>query len=722
MKRRIQARGGRCLNLADIPRAHARIAAGQDIFTQLQELVDSALDFGYASIKLTTLPFRYPRVTVNVSGGAITGVTIHDGGWFNRVPTVSLSGGGGTGGSITPTLSHGTYGTITSFGYTAGTGYATSPAAVFEITNRLNFNGQWIIPRSLTVKRDRDAFLRYTGTANEPHVDVGDIYQGNNASVDIAIERATFSTWDAGTQNLDTGVRLNSIYYGKARIHSDGFTNSVEVYSLEAACSYSDIYLGLTRSAQNHVLIHKGPSNNAWINQINWFGKGGSFNSDSASKSRCGYSAGVKYPVGVRFWAENNNHRFNNHTFYDCCFEVAPSVADPWPESVCCQFDGDAANIKFKGGTRHENVNVEFFRHKSGVVGDVDLELSNLYDNTWKLADMWNSVAGADYFDNVKIRDNQRVASAPGCSWVSPNYGQTAIQYDGAGRIYVPGGMWQNPSDNTKRKSSVGSANLIAADSVEIVNTDAFGLHILNNNCRMIAIRPLVKSGGSFLRQQWVGWNAGRTIRYSPAYATATQSGGVVNTPSIVQGGWFTVAPTVTVSGSGGGSGAAFTATLSGGTSGTITGFTGTGGSGYSGTITVIITPNEKDWIQGASFQNTTNFYGAYGDNVGNDTGFGLWLRDEVKELTWYARGGGGSVYLMGVAIESLDGNPFSVISWHGGRYNDVFTKFVNFAPSGTLKGNHQLGELFLNDAAVNAGDAWGYRYRGGTLYDTCVP
>lgn len=78
------------------------------------------------------------------------------------------------------------------------------------------------------------------------------------------------------------------------------------------------------------------------------------------------------------------------------------------------------------------------------------------------------------------------------------------------------------------------------------------------------------------------------------ATARATIAGGAVTAIAVVtgQGGYYTVAPTVTISG-GGGTGATATATL---TSGVVTSIAvGVGGSGYTTTPTVTITRNAAD-------------------------------------------------------------------------------------------------------------------------------
>lgn len=84
-----------------------------------------------------------PVLTAAVAAGAVTGVTVVDGGsHFTSTPTVSFSGGGGTGATATATVASGAITVIT---VTAGgSGYATAPTVVLAGGNTGSSSGYGI--------------------------------------------------------------------------------------------------------------------------------------------------------------------------------------------------------------------------------------------------------------------------------------------------------------------------------------------------------------------------------------------------------------------------------------------------------------------------------------------------------------------------------------------------------------------------------------------------
>jgi hypothetical protein len=80
------------------------------------------------------------RATATITGGAVTGVTITDGGQFYNttlVPSVTFSGGGGTGASATATVS--SAGLVTGIAITSnGSGYTSAPTVTIDYSPKDN--------------------------------------------------------------------------------------------------------------------------------------------------------------------------------------------------------------------------------------------------------------------------------------------------------------------------------------------------------------------------------------------------------------------------------------------------------------------------------------------------------------------------------------------------------------------------------------------------------
>lgn len=711
-------RARRVFSLDDEPKLWESYNAQNDIGTDLQNLLGNLADLRYAKFYLPALPYRPARVTVNVSGGAITSVTVHDGGWFSITPTVTATGPTGSGAVLTPVMSGNTIAsfTVNNGGslYTAG-----STKLLFTITNYAKFSNQLTIPRGLSFDRDSTAWLYYTGSANEAHIIVGDAQEANpEVSLDIAVRRASFSSWNDATEQNDTGILVHNLQrFHDVRLAADGFTQNTWLKSTSYPFAYGEMALGLHRSGRYNLVLER-VSSDAWLNQITFRCTGSSFSTDSSAQFRCGYVAGTKYPVGILFKSDNEAHPFNALHFEGYCPEISVGYA----ESPPVQFEASCTNLSWDN-TRHENLTPEFFRHKSGAVQAIDLNLSYIYSSLWDLADMWNSVAGANSFVAINIRDAGRTGNQPARSWKSPNLGTTACGYDNAGRLYVPGFYWLANGTPTRTVRSANTTNTVQSDNIKLTsNAEALGLMIRLNKCRMITCKPMVQNGTTAnLRQGFKGWNDGFTKKYAPAYGTATRSGDTVASVTILDGGQYTPSSTVPVTFTGGGgSGATGTATVD--VNGVIVSVAiNTPGSGYTSNPTPVFTNPAKHWIQGPGFLESSTFYGCYLNSAISDAGHSLWVNSAVRYLEWLLWASG-DVYLEGVEITSLDGHPFTVRSTFDGR-TCFTTRYVGEAPSGALKGNWGLGQIAHNGAPALAADPWGWRLRAlpGT-WDALAP
>lgn len=81
---------------------------------------------------VTTLLLLNARATATLSTGAVASIAVNSGGSYASTPTVTISGGGGTGATATATL---TNGAVTSIAVTAGgSGYTSTPTVSFSAT------------------------------------------------------------------------------------------------------------------------------------------------------------------------------------------------------------------------------------------------------------------------------------------------------------------------------------------------------------------------------------------------------------------------------------------------------------------------------------------------------------------------------------------------------------------------------------------------------------
>lgn len=583
----------------------------------------------------------------------------------------------------------------------------------------IKFSGQLTVPPGVSVHRNRKVKLEYTGTADEAHVIVGtvDVYNGN-VYIDIEVVRTTPAVWSSKPN--DTGILLHSPNFSRLVLGADMFTNGVIIKSGAEPASWLSLDLCLIRDAQFGCTFHKtGNTNNSYINELKVKHSDGEFNISTDCFARNGYTAGTKYPVGFRFISDYSVNSFDNHSYDKPCFEL--NGGGHYTEIAPFQFEASANTIVARD-IRLESGLAQLIRHKGGVLQSIDMHIGYtdatpaVYSTRVNLAGLYRSEAGQNYHSNVKIWGTQFTSSGGGLTWKSPNLGAVANQYDAAGRIYVPGFYWQNTSDNTRQKRSVGTSPAINTDAIEIVNTDNIGLLIHLNGCRRFRVRPIVKSGGSYLRQGFIPWNSTLTQRCAPAYLTAIVVGGAVTGFNYLQGGKYDTDPTITVPG---GTGLVLGAITRDG-NGAITNVAVTnGGTGFTNGQAANIVSNDEHWLIGPGFQeDEVGWYGCYYDNDANPLGYVLQVRDAVEYVEWRGRGAGGSVFLSGVEVESLDGNPVTCRSWFDG-YSDFTKRKIAFNPNGTsIKGYYAQGEIIEYDGRSIIGEPAALSYRGGTSWD----
>lgn len=576
---------------------------------------------------------------------------------------------------------------------------------------------QLLVPAEVSIYRHRKAKLEYTGTADQVFVIVGaaNTYNGN-VYIDLEVVRTTPAVW--ASKPNDTGILLHSPNFSKLFVGADMFTNGVVVQAGTQPASWLDIQLYLIRDAKFGLTFYTTANNvNSYINEIRLSHADGEFNISTDCHLINPYVAGSSFPVGIRFRSDFNASPFDNHYHEKPCFEL--NGGGHYGYVAPYQFDGSVNTLVARNIRQESGGTTGLIRHVSGVAHSIDMHIGYT-DSTFKLADMYDSVAGQNYFSNVRIWGTQFPGSGGGNTWRSPNLGAVSNQYDAAGRIYVPGFYWHSSADNTRQKRSIGTANTISSDSIEIVDTDAIGLLIQLGDCRMFRVRPVVKSGGANLRQGFIPWNEALTQRHAPAYLTANVTLGAITSFNYWQGGKYDTDPTITVPG---GTGLVLGAITRDGNGAITNVAVVSGGSGFTNGATANIVSNDKHWIQGPGFQeDEISWYGCYYDNGANPQGYSVWVREGVKYVEWRGRATGGSVHLAGFVIESLDGNPITARSWFGG-YSDFVKRKIAFDPNGvSLKGSFAQGEVLEYDGRSIVGEPTGFSYRGGTAWDQILP
>jgi len=113
-----------------IPSREGR-TVGQIVADVLEQPANKAALISYGIGNYTSPSGSGAEATVTISGGAITAVTIDNGGsGYAAAPTIFVAGGGGSGAVLTPTISGGA---ITAIAITnGGSGYITTPTIVFS--------------------------------------------------------------------------------------------------------------------------------------------------------------------------------------------------------------------------------------------------------------------------------------------------------------------------------------------------------------------------------------------------------------------------------------------------------------------------------------------------------------------------------------------------------------------------------------------------------------
>lgn len=119
-------------------RTEAPITARVEITAGAVELVLSSNRYSGQQMEVqvwrpaSTLLLLNARATATISGGAVTAISVNAGGSYATTPTVTISGGGGTGATATATL---TNGAVTSIAVTGGgSGYTSAPTVSFSAT------------------------------------------------------------------------------------------------------------------------------------------------------------------------------------------------------------------------------------------------------------------------------------------------------------------------------------------------------------------------------------------------------------------------------------------------------------------------------------------------------------------------------------------------------------------------------------------------------------
>jgi len=104
-------------------------SAGEEIEYLYRDLGDQNAPSQFYSVVKDNLLWVYPTPTV--SGGTVSAISVDDGGsGYTSQPTVTISGGGGTGATATATISGGVVTAVTITN--AGTGYTSAPTVTFS--------------------------------------------------------------------------------------------------------------------------------------------------------------------------------------------------------------------------------------------------------------------------------------------------------------------------------------------------------------------------------------------------------------------------------------------------------------------------------------------------------------------------------------------------------------------------------------------------------------
>ena len=198
-----------------------RVAVNNTNFTGTGQFKFAIVDNG----TVNNPPTRRATGTANLTGGFVTGYTVNDGGaGYTTNPTVTLTGGGGSGATATATVSNGQVVSLAALA--AGSGYSSAPTVVIEnpppAISSTSYATYWSQDGSSSNGSQPVGFVEFPVTKGLYSIDLGDTgVLGMNALPDSAIKagaklRVWFNDGTRGFQQLSPDVSLGMAAISRA--------------------------------------------------------------------------------------------------------------------------------------------------------------------------------------------------------------------------------------------------------------------------------------------------------------------------------------------------------------------------------------------------------------------------------------------------------------------------------------------------------------------------